>query len=322
MNLVGKKILFIGIGFYDYDKVISDYWATLGGVVTYFCQEHANEWLKKLSKLPFLVTFEKQFSKKFVSNNISNFYGYDEVFLIKGDKISADDLVTLKNNNPKATFRLYQWDSLRRFGGDKAIFESFDYIFSFDRLDCEKYGFIFLPLFYRTAKPRRESFQYDISFAGWLHFDRLDQIIHLNDLFLSIGKAVKFHLYTSVKNWFYFNVLKGVKIVFKHKLNYETYLEILDESYAILDLHHPEQDGLTIRTIEALGANRKIITTNSDIQNYDFYNINNCLILGEHRDPTELAAFLSLPYEQINPDIHDSYSFERWLERIFQSIDH
>ena len=96
MSLVGKKILFIGIGFYDYDKVIADHLATLGGVVTYFCQEHANEWLKKLSKFPFLIAFEKQFSKKFVSNNIGNFHGYDEVLIIKGDKISADDLFCLK----------------------------------------------------------------------------------------------------------------------------------------------------------------------------------------------------------------------------------
>ena len=52
-------------------------------------------------------------------------------------------------------------------------------------------------------------------------------------------------------------------------------MEIFSDSRCILDAPQAGQVGLTIRTIECLGAKRKLVTTNSDIKNYDFYNENN-----------------------------------------------
>ena len=40
---------------------------------------------------------------------------------------------------------------------------------------------------------------------------------------------------------------------------------------SVLDINHLDQSGLTIRTFEALGAGKKIITTNSEIKKYPFY---------------------------------------------------
>lgn len=317
MNLKNKRVLLIGIGFYDYDEIITAQINSLGGEVTYFCQEHSSDFLRKLSKFPLLSGIEKSFSKNYLIENIKNFKDFDEVLVIKGDKIFIEDMECLRANNPNATFRMYQWDSVRRFDGDQRIFKYFDYIFSFDRLDCNEYGFIFLPLFYRDTKARKNDYQYDVSFVGWLHFNRLDLISKLSASLSNMGNTVKFHLYSSSKNWLYFNVIKGVRIVSNRKLPYEQYIEIIDSSNAILDFHHPDQDGLTIRTIEALGANRKIITTNIDIKNYDFYNKNNCFILSEETEPDELALFLALPYENVDPDIYNSYNFEQWLANIF-----
>ena len=53
----------------------------------------------------------------------------------------------------------------------------------------------------------------------------------------------------------------------------------LKQSKTVVDIQHPKQSGLTMRTIEMLGANKKMITTNADIQNYDFYHPNNICIV-------------------------------------------
>ena len=39
----------------------------------------------------------------------------------------------------------------------------------------------------------------------------------------------------------------------------------------VLDSAQDGQLGLTIRVLEAIGAKKKIITTNEDVINYDFY---------------------------------------------------
>ena len=48
-----------------------------------------------------------------------------------------------------------------------------------------------------------------------------------------------------------------------------------DRSNIVLDISHPGQSGLTMRTFETIGAGKKLITTNADIKNYPFYNPEN-----------------------------------------------
>ena len=43
-------------------------------------------------------------------------------------------------------------------------------------------------------------------------------------------------------------------------------VSLYKESEVILDINHPGQNGLTMRTFEALGAGKKLITTNTEIK--------------------------------------------------------
>ena len=66
-----------------------------------------------------------------------------------------------------------------------------------------------------------------------------------------------------------------------------------------------------IRTIECLGAKRKLVTTNSDIKNYDFYNENNILIYSE---PIDLdSPFFKNEYEELPDEMYEKYSLKNWL---------
>ena len=53
---------------------------------------------------------------------------------------------------------------------------------------------------------------------------------------------------------------------------------IYSNSRCVLDSAQEGQMGLTIRVLEALGAKKKLITTNEDIVNYDFYNEENIYV--------------------------------------------
>lgn len=59
------------------------------------------------------------------------------------------------------------------------------------------------------------------------------------------------------------------------------------------------------------GCKRKLVTTNSDIKNYDFYNENNILIYSESIDLD--SPFFKNEYEELPDEIYEKYSLKNWL---------
>ena len=71
-----------------------------------------------------------------------------------------------------------------------------------------------------------------------------------------------------------------------------------------------------MRTIETLGAHKKLITTNIDIMNYDLYNPNNIAVIDRVK-PVIKDSFLSTPFERIEQDILNNYSLIGWIKTLF-----
>ena len=96
------------------------------------------------------------------------------------------------------------------------------------------------------------------------------------------------------------------------KMSAKDISKIVDESRIILDVQHPKQTGLTMRTIEMVGMNKKLITTNESIKKYDFYNTNNIAVV--NRKNVEISAeFLNAPYEPLSPELYEKYSLKNWI---------
>ena len=89
----------------------------------------------------------------------------------------------------------------------------------------------------------------------------------------------------------------------------------IKKSKVLLDVNRNGQEGLTFRVLESLGLNKKLITTNSDIINYDFYNPNNILVINEKK-PVIPISFFETNYEEIPKEIFEKYTLEGWVEKI------
>ncbi len=89
-------------------------------------------------------------------------------------------------------------------------------------------------------------------------------------------------------------------------------LDLYRKSRIVLDVQKPMQIGQTMRSFEALGSKRKLITTNSDIANYDFYHPDNILIIDRHH-PIVPPSFLHSNYTPLPQEIYTSYSLSNWL---------
>jgi len=61
-----------------------------------------------------------------------------------------------------------------------------------------------------------------------------------------------------------------------------------------------------------LGMKKKLVTTNSDIVNYDFYNERNICVINRS-SPVIPEEFYKTEYEEIPESIYEYYSIGQWV---------
>ncbi|MGL6101470.1 MAG: hypothetical protein ACRC0G_17860, partial [Fusobacteriaceae bacterium] len=185
--------------------------------------------------------------------------------------------------------------------------------------------FKFRPLFYLdeySSRADNKIFNYDLTFIGTAHSDRYRILKSLKNEGLEKKLKTYFFMYFPSKALFYLKKLTD-KSYLKTDINDFSFnsiskneiLNIISKSKVIIDIQHPKQTGLTMRSIEMLGMKKKLLTTNKDIVNYDFYNENNIRIID--RDNPELdSEFIKSEYKEIDNFNYEKYSIGKWLEEI------
>ncbi|WP_024293401.1 hypothetical protein [Lacrimispora indolis] len=186
---------------------------------------------------------------------------------------------------------------------------TFTHVCSFDKSDCEKYGFTFSPMIYdfNAFKEKAVKFEYDVIFVGYLK----NRVNMLTEIYNQLKAA-------DVKNYFYVldNNNNTETVPFELKkgyLDYRVYRNLMLSSKAVLDIVQDGQIGLTIRTMETICFEKKLITNNKDIMNYDFYNSNNIFVIGVD-SLDNLTSFINTPFEKINEEIIRKYNFVDWVK--------
>lgn len=187
-------------------------------------------------------------------------------------------------------------------------------IVSFDKKDCEKFGFIFnkqcVPKL--NFKNNEVKLLQDIFFIGQ-DKGRMSFLMSLQKLFESEGLVFncfvfpdKTKTYTSAEEKFYY---KG------DFLSYQEVVSIDLQSRAILDIVQDGQEGLTWRPIEAIYYNKKLITNFKAIQTYEFYDTNNIFILGLD-DLKKLKEFIYAPFNPVPSNVIEEYTFSHLIEKL------
>lgn len=101
----------------------------------------------------------------------------------------------------------------------------------------------------------------------------------------------------------------------KYPVAYSTVVDTDCKSNVIVEIVSGVQQGLTWRTLEALFLNKKMITNNLAIKEFDFYRKENIFIIDEDRFD-DLPQFLSNPAVEIDSRIKDKYRAKSWLNEI------
>ena len=97
-------------------------------------------------------------------------------------------------------------------------------------------------------------------------------------------------------------------------ISYEENFRLTCHTKALLDYIEINNSGQSMRMMEALFREKKVITNNVLIKNYDFYNKNNIFILEEDGFST-LKDFVNSPYSKVNQSIILKYDFDNFFLR-------
>lgn len=324
-DLSDKNILMLSPKFFGYEKEIQRALKLLGAQVTWFDERPSNSFLTK-------VTI--RLNKKIIRRKIERYYEdilrqlilkksrFDYLLIISPEALSAELLNRFRSNFKEAKFIIYMWDSL----ANKEALELLplaDKVLTFDANDAIKYNLIFRPLFYTDSyKFSNRKYLYDLLFIGTAHSDRYDLVKRLL-LQLPSDFGVKTYFFLSSRTLYWtkkifdpdFRRIKYSDVSFT-ALSHSENSNLMHGAKIILDINHPKQSGLTMRTLETLGAQKKLITTNLNIVDYDFYDPNNIFVL-DRKEPFIPIEFLINEFNPSSPFILSKYSINGWIEELF-----
>lgn len=330
INLKYKKILYIAPRFFGYETNIADEFLKAGADVDFLPDRLFDTplmtALTKVKRDWLIPAIDKEYRKKL--NEFSR-TDYDIIFVINGQTLSLNFLSDLKIQYKQAVFILYVWDSIKNRTSIINNLVFFDYCFSFDKNDANTFSMIFRPLFFSSGFKRTESDiqkKYDISFIGTAHTDRYNIVRSIAE---NLPKSITQYWYLFLQApWvFYYykatnpHYRKARKEHFKFTSIPKAEVQnIFLSSNSILDIEHPNQTGLTIRTIETLGSEKKLVTTNKNIMDYDFYSSNNIHVIDRYK-PSIPVEFIKTPYRPLLNEIYAKYSIDGWLKDILLSAN-
>lgn len=265
-------------------------------------------------------TYKKQLVKAFYTKanleKLSKFPNTDYSLVIRPDlfDISVISEIVAKSKEHYA----YQWDGLDRFPDVMEAIPFFNNFYVFDKKDLSispktdaatNFYFDCYSSIFNDAVP-----EYDAYFIG-SYDGRINTLISLCEFLKKHDFKLNILLRCSPKK--HLKKYKYIKYI-KKPLSYYENLKMVANSKMLIDIHHDAlHSGLSFRSFEALGYDKKLITSNTIIADYDFYDGNNIFIIGNENSNFE--NFLSEEYKKIDPNVKSKYGFTNWIKYILKS---
>jgi hypothetical protein len=203
-------------------------------------------------------------------------------------------------------------------------FSYIDEIFSFDPEDCLKIPrFNYRPLFFidkyqqSTAKKTGDA----LFFVGTLNGDRPEVISRLIE---SLSENITFDYWLFVRSRLELTLrtlldrsLRKLddKRFFYAPMSSEMISDHLNQCAAVLDIEHPGQTGLTMRTFEVIASGKKLVTTNGRIKKHDFYDPARICVI-DRLCPSVPDDFIIGEAPPLSAGFADHYSLHGWILEI------
>lgn len=303
-NINKKRLLFVGVGFRNYDKLIanelskrydvvyinSKEFDMLHRVLYKFARKYCKRWLEHLCAKHIMLEIREE------AVNI------DKIFVVKGEHLTSRHLAYIKQHNKIEKSVLYLWDKWSMHENIDTIKSHFDDIYSFDTKDCEEQGVKLRPLFYFEDQIKLgQKKTIDVSFVGNDHTGRYELLKRVKRICQENGFRYKFCLLIGKVEYTKFTRFPFLKNKYSREdaemfsesgVSYQEYVDIISSSKVVIDMPYKGQTGLTMRTIEALAMGARLITSNEAIGKYKDISPNSYLIIDCNTQDEEILSYV------------------------------
>ena len=233
---------------------------------------------------------------------------YDIALIVRPDLFFDSQLETIRKSSKRMI--AYYHDSVNNIPRKKDVIKYFDAVWAYEKADAEKYNLNFIPNFI-YFQPQTDA----VVPKGAFTVASYDYRFAVLEKVAAQLKAANFP--------YRFFVMSDkpresdlVTFISRRMQNPEVIAEIKNASI-IVDIHkYGVQDGLTFRTFEALGFARKLITTNRDVRNYEFFDEQNIFVIDDVENFAIPTEFLESPYRPVPENIVEKFTVAAWLDQI------
>lgn len=324
--MLGENILLIMPQFFGYEQEVIFELERRGAIVDWLPDRPFDSSIMKAATklgpnllLPYADNYYRKLLKSFDANS------YSKIFVVNGQTLSYKFLKELRSTYPAAEVVLYMWDSINNRPNIIKNLPLFDKALSFDQQSVNEFGFYHRPLFFSPGfKPSLDkNFNYHLSFIGTTHSDRYEIISKVKG---GLSEDIKTFWYLYLQAHWVFTVYKLTNPSFRHAKKADFHFQplkksivqsIFSNSFGIFDIEHPRQTGLTMRSLEAFGAHKKLVTTNRAAEEHDFYDQRNICII-DRKNPKIPKNFFAEPFSPVPKHIYEKYSLKGWVDEIFK----
>ena len=180
---------------------------------------------------------------------------------------------------------------------------------TYDNYDSQKYGIrqYKTDSYMKSYLKAKEDIVYDVLFVG-KDKGRGNYLIELESKMRSMGLRTKFIIAPDGR-------LARKKNYYQKPIPYEEIVNLIVKSKSILNVALDNQQGITVRDMESVFFDVKLLTTNKYIKNSEFYNPNNVYIL-EGTKIDDLPTFLNRPLIPIPNEVKEKHTFDHFIEEL------
>lgn len=197
---------------------------------------------------------------------------------------TVDFWLDIRKKRRDAKFVLILVDSMDVIGGHmeetkKRIKQiKWDHILSYDKGDCERFGFKYIGFdYYSPVHMICDTVDVDLYYVSSVKAGRTEILKKLN---MSCSKEKINNVFQIVTSWRKIDYGN----CFRKNIPYEKILENISKSNCILEILQTGQKMQSLRYLEAICYNKKLLTNNNEIVNYPYYNENYMKVFNKIED--------------------------------------
>lgn len=239
---------------------------------------------------------------------------------------NTKDLRLIKKYLPHCKIYLFLWNPVIEYNGNKAkaiqrlnaIKSISDHVMTFDAQDARNYEFSLIPQPFRHVAPQDNTsgtIDYDFFFIG-TDKGRLPFLARFKSLAEQMGFRCLFRIVPD-KGVIYSSQEQA--LLCNEFLSYTDNLKYVARSRCLLEIVQHNQFGSTMRSVEALFFNKKIITTNPSAREEPGFDERRVLVIDKEvhaastPDMQAIFAFMQKPLGPPSQEAIQAHEINQWL---------